>query len=102
MIKIVEDNNINYAKIIAALYFALFIFLFLVMNIACRIVGTSVFSVIRAIREPALLAFTTATSEAALPQAMKIMENYGVPKNIVGFVSQNMNIIHNLLNISLC
>ena len=77
---------VNYAKIIGALYLALFIFLFLIMNIACRIVGTSVFSVIRAIREPALLAFTTATSEAALPQAMKIMENYGVPKNIVGFV----------------
>ena len=33
-----------------------------------------------------MLAFTTATSEAALPQAMKIMENFGVPKNIVGFV----------------
>lgn len=77
---------VNYAKIIGSLYLALFIFLFLIMNIACRIVGTSVFSVIRAIREPALLAFTTATSEAALPQAMKIMENYGVPKNIVGFV----------------
>lgn len=77
---------LNYAKIIGALYFALFIFLFLILNVACRIVGISVFSVIRAIREPALLAFTTATSEAALPQAMKIMENFGVPKNIVGFV----------------
>lgn len=77
---------LNYAKIIGALYFALFVFLFLILNVACRIVGISVFSVIRAIREPALLAFTTATSEAALPQAMKIMENFGVPKNIVGFV----------------
>lgn len=77
---------INYAKIIGSLYFALILFLFIILNIACRIVGTSVFSVLRAIREPALLAFTTATSEAALPQAMKIMESYGVPKNIVGFV----------------
>lgn len=77
---------INYAKIIGALYFALIVFLFLILNVACRIVGISVFSVIRAIREPALLAFTTATSEAALPQAMKIMESFGVPKNIVGFV----------------
>ncbi len=77
---------VNYAKIIGSLYFALFAFLFLILNVACRIVGISVFSVIRAIREPALLAFTTATSEAALPQAMKIMESFGVPKNIVGFV----------------
>lgn len=80
------DIMVNYAKIIGALYFALFVFLFLILNVACRIVGISVFSVIRAIREPALLAFTTATSEAALPQAMKIMESFGVPKNIVGFV----------------
>ena len=56
------------------------------MNIACRIVGISVFSVLRAIKEPAILAFTTSTSEAALPQAMKIMESFGVSKNIVGFV----------------
>ena len=77
---------VNYAKIIGSLYFALLAFLFLILNVAYRIVGISVFSVIRAIREPALLAFTTATSEAALPQAMKIMESFGVPKNIVGFV----------------
>ena len=77
---------VNYAKIIGALYLALFIFLFVILNIACRIVGISVFSLLRAIREPAILAFTTSTSEAALPQAMKIMESYGVPKNIVGFV----------------
>lgn len=76
----------NYAKIIGALYLALIIFLVVILNIACRIVGISVFSVLRAIREPALLAFTTTTSEAALPQAMKIMESFGVSKNIVGFV----------------
>src|SRR5207247_10437395 len=31
-------------------------------------------------------AFTTASSEAALPKAMDVMERFGVPKNIVGFV----------------
>ena len=77
---------LNYAKIIFSLYFALFLFLFVILNIACKIVGISVFSVLRAIREPAILAFTTSTSEAALPQAMKIMANFGVPKRIVGFV----------------
>ena len=33
-----------------------------------------------------MLAFTTASSEAAFPKAMEIMERFGVPKNIVGFV----------------
>ncbi len=77
---------INYAKIIGSLYFALLLFLFLILNIVCRIVGISVFSLLKAIREPIILAFTTSTSEAALPQAMKIMESFGVSKNIVGFV----------------
>jgi len=40
----------------------------------------------RAIREPFLIAFTTASSEAALPKAMEVMERFGVPKNIVAFV----------------
>ena len=77
---------VNYAKVISSLYLALFIFLFVVLNFACRIVNISVFSFLRAVREPAILAFTTSTSEAALPQAMTIMEKFGVPKNIVGFV----------------
>lgn len=76
----------NYAKIIFSLYFALFIFVILVLFIACKIVGISLKSLIRAIEEPALLAFTTASSEAALPKAMEIMEKFGVPKSIVGFV----------------
>ena len=77
---------VNYAKIIFALYFALILFVGLVLFAACKIVNISFYALIRAIREPALLAFSTATSEAALPKAMTIMENFGVPKNIVGFV----------------
>jgi proton glutamate symport protein len=40
----------------------------------------------KAIREPFLIAFTTASSEAALPKSLEVMERFGVPKNIVGFV----------------
>ncbi|MCR5266581.1 MAG: cation:dicarboxylase symporter family transporter [Cyanobacteria bacterium RUI128] len=76
----------NYAKIIFSLYFALFIFVAFVLFLACKIVGISLRSLIQAIEEPALLAFTTASSEAALPKAMEIMEKFGVPKSIVGFV----------------
>jgi proton glutamate symport protein len=41
---------------------------------------------IRAVREPFILAFTTANSEAALPKAFDLMERFGVPRGIVGFV----------------
>ena len=76
----------NYAKLIFSLYFALFIFVVVVLFIMCKIVKISLRVLLKAIEEPALLAFSTASSEAALPKAMEIMENFGVPKSIVGFV----------------
>ena len=76
----------NYGKIIMSLYVALGVFVVVVLVAACKIVKISTRALIKAIQEPALLAFSTASSEAALPKAMTIMENFGVPKSIVGFV----------------
>ena len=80
------DILFNYGKIILALYVALAVFVLIVLFIACKLVHISFRALIKAIQEPALLTFTTASSEAALPKAMSIMENFGVPKSIVGFV----------------
>src|SRR3989440_12825459 len=41
---------------------------------------------IKAVREPATIAFVTTSSESALPKAMEAMERLGVPPRIVGFV----------------
>ena len=76
----------NYGKIILSLYVALAVFVALVLVITCKIVKVSIRGLIKAIQEPALLTFTTASSEAALPKAMDIMEKFGVPKSIVAFV----------------
>lgn len=76
----------SYFKVIGALYAALAVFVLLVLIIACKIVKISFRNLLRALQEPALLAFTTASSEAAFPKAMEIMERFGVPKKIVGFV----------------
>jgi len=75
-----------YAKLIFALYFALIIFIISVLFVVCKIIKIPFFSMIKVLQEPALIAFSTASSEAALPKAMEVMENFGVPKNIVGFV----------------
>ena len=80
------DILFNYGKIIVALYVALAVFVLIVLLIACKLVHISFRGLIQAIQEPALLTFTTASSEAALPKAMSIMEKFGVPKSIVGFV----------------
>ncbi len=76
----------NYFKVIGALYVAFIVFVILVLFIVCKIVRISFRSLLRALQEPAFLAFTTASSEAAFPKAMEIMERFGVPKNIIGFV----------------
>lgn len=86
----VGDNGLsilkNYAKVIFSLYTALAVFVLLVLFIACKYARISFRNLIKAIQEPAILAFTTASSEAAFPKAIEIMEKFGVPKNIVGFV----------------
>lgn len=76
----------SYAKVIFSLYFALILFIVIALFISCKLVKVSFRSFMRAIKEPTILAFSTSSSEAALPKAMEIMEQFGVPKNIVGFV----------------
>ena len=76
----------NYAKLIGITYFSLILFVIIVLAIVCRIIKIPFRALIKALKEPALLAFTTASSEAALPKAMEVMEKFGVPKNIVSFV----------------
>ena len=77
---------VSYIKLIACLYTALFVFLALVLFTVCSIIKIPFLNLLWAIKDPALLAFSTATSEAALPKAMETMENFGVPKKIVAFV----------------
>jgi proton glutamate symport protein len=52
----------------------------------CLFVEDSAGPLIEAVKEPWLIAFSTASSEAALPKALENMERFGVPKHIVSFV----------------
>jgi proton glutamate symport protein len=74
------------AKLVFSLYFALIIFLLIIMVAASLIVRVNFYHLLRAIKEPLLIAFSTAASEAALPIAMEKLEKFGVPKHIVTFV----------------
>ena len=76
----------NYAKLIGITYLSLIVFVVIVLVVACKIIKVSFRGILKAIKDPALLAFTTASSEAALPKAMSQMEKFGVPKSIVSFV----------------
>ena len=73
-------------KLIALMYLGLTIFVVLVVGGVAYLIRVPFLSFAKAIREPFLIAFTTASSEAALPKALEVMERFGVPRNIVGFV----------------
>src|SRR5438045_4667073 len=76
----------NLGKLILSLYLALIIFILLVFGAVIAIVRIPLRQSIRAVREPAVLAFATTSSESALPKAMESMERVGVPPHIVSVV----------------
>jgi proton glutamate symport protein len=73
-------------KLIAAMYAASAVFILLVLVPVLWVFRIPARSFYRAVREPFLIAFSTASSEAALPLALENMERFGVPKHIAGFV----------------
>nr|WP_294859864.1 cation:dicarboxylase symporter family transporter [uncultured Fluviicola sp.] len=77
---------IGLAKLVATLYVALIAFVGLVLVPIALIAKIPLKKFIRAVSEPFTIAFSTASSEAALPKALENMEKFGVPKKIVGFV----------------
>jgi Na+/H+-dicarboxylate symporter len=76
----------SYVKLVSSLYGALVIFTLLVLVPALLIVRANLPLFFRKIREPFLLAFSTASSEAALPRALEKMVEFGVPESVAGFV----------------
>jgi len=77
---------LNLGKLLLTLYIALIAFALLGMLPAALLARIPVGEFLRAVAEPATIAFATSTSEAALPRAIESMEAFGVPRNIVGFV----------------
>lgn len=76
----------NLFKLLATLYVALIAFVLLVLLPVALIIKLPIRRFIRAIIEPATIAFSTTSSEAALPKALENMERFGVPRKIVAFV----------------
>ncbi len=77
---------VNLTKLLATLYGALVVFGVCVLLPVALLFRVPVLRFLRAVTEPATIAFATSTSEAALPSAMEQMEALGVPRRIVAFV----------------
>jgi len=77
---------VNLGKLVLTLYGALVFFVVVVLGTVAWIVKLPVKRFIEAVREPFMIAFSTTTSEAALPRALENMTKFGVPRHIVAFV----------------
>jgi proton glutamate symport protein len=77
---------VTLGKLVLVMYGSLALFVLLVVGGAAWLIRVPFLTFVKAVREPFLIAFTTASSEAALPKALEVMERFGVPKTIVSFV----------------
>jgi Na+/H+-dicarboxylate symporter len=76
----------NLAWLVATLYGALAVLILAVFLPIALLFKVPLRKFIRAVKEPAIIAFSTTSSEAALPRAMEVLERLGVPRRIVSFV----------------
>jgi len=76
----------NLAGLIGSLYLGLVVFLAVVLVPVALLFKVPLRKFIAHVKEPWLIAFSTSTSEAALPLAMENMEAMGCPRRIVSFV----------------
>ena len=76
----------NLAWLVATLYMALAAFILLVLLPVALLFRVPIRKFVKAVKEPAVIAFSTTSSEAALPRAMEVVERLGVPRRIVAFV----------------
>lgn len=73
-------------KLIGLMYFGYALFIVLVLGSVCALIRVPFLGFLATVREPLLIAFTTASSEAALPKALEAMRRFGVPERVVSFV----------------
>jgi len=77
---------VTYGVLVSEFYFGLLILWTLLLTIGAIFLRHRIFQLIRYIREPLLLTFSTASSEAGLPKLFEQLDRFGVPRRISGFV----------------
>ncbi|MDW7613780.1 cation:dicarboxylase symporter family transporter [Peribacillus simplex] len=80
------ETLIPLGNLVVAVYVTMIFFVFVVLGIIAKMSGTSIFVILKVLKDELILAFTTASSEAVLPRLMNKMERFGCPKSITSFV----------------
>lgn len=77
---------VSYAYLLVCFFGGLLFFIFVVLFAICSVMRIPFFKLMAQIKAPLLLSFSTASSEASLPQQIKALENFGISPKIIGFV----------------
>lgn len=77
---------VSYAYLLVCFFGGLLFFIFVVLFAICTVVGIPFFKLMGQVKDALLLSFSTASSEASLPQQIKALENFGISSRIIGFV----------------
>jgi Na+/H+-dicarboxylate symporter len=75
-----------FGKLLASFYIALAVLWTILIGAGYTVLGRDVFRLIKLVRSPMLLGFSTASSESAYPKLMEQLEKFGVKNRITGFV----------------
>lgn len=76
----------GYVYLIVCFFGGLLFFVFGILFTICLVLGINFFSLLSYIKEPILLAFSTASSESAMPKTIEQLEKFGISNRIVSFV----------------
>lgn len=74
------------AKLMFAVYLTMALFIFVILNIICRLYKFSLWQYLKFVRQEILIVLGTSSSESVLPSMMKKMEQFGCHKSVVGLV----------------
>ena len=77
---------VTYGVLVSEFYFGLLLLWVLLLSLGGLFLGRRIFTLIRYIREPVLITFSTASSEAGLPKLFEQLDRFGVPRRISGFI----------------
>ena len=74
------------AKLMGSVYITMFLFIFVVLNLICRIYKFSLWQYLKHVKEEILIVLGTSSSESALPGMMEKLEKFGCSRSVVGLV----------------
>jgi aerobic C4-dicarboxylate transport protein len=93
------------ALLMGSVYLTMFLFIFVILNIICRLFKFSLWEYLKYIRQEILIVLGTSSSESALPAMMEKMEKFGCSKSVVGLViptGYSFNLDGTTIYLSMC